>query len=280
MKIYFLAYKILLLIFIIGFAGCSARVDKFTVIKIKGSDTMLHLTELLAQKYMMENPKVSIYVEGGGTATGIKALSGGETDICTASRPVKADEVKTLSDNFGLLGISTVIGKDALSIYINKNNPVKNFTVDQLKEIFTGKLTNWKQLNGPDMRILPILRTPNSGTYYYFKEHILNGEEYAYYAYTRVTTEEVIESVEDNINAIGYGGIGYKGETVHAKINGIEPTEENVRNDSYPIIRYLHFYTTGVPQGAVKKFIDWVISPEGQKLVSESGYIPIWQRPF
>ncbi len=270
--------KLLLFIVLVFLTGCSgSKLDSNTTIRIKGSDTMLYLTNLLAQEYMRNDPSVSIYVEGGGTVTGIKALSEGTIDICTASRPLKGEEVKILADKYKSVGMSTIIAKDALSIYVNLKNPLENISTQQLKQIFLCEIKTWSALNWDDKRINIVGRNPNSGTYLYFKEHILEGEDYCEEIQIKPTTESIVEFVSENIYSIGYGGIGYVTDSVKSlKINGINPSEKNVIDDIYPISRYLHFYTLNQPEGEVKKFIDWVISDEGQKLVRQSGYIPIW----
>jgi phosphate transport system substrate-binding protein len=238
---------------------------------------MLYLANLLATEYMRNNPSVSIYVEGGGTSTGIKSLSEGTIDICTASRTLKGEEVKILADNYRSIGMSTIIAKDALSIYVNINNPINNISTKEIKKIFKCEITNWNELGWENKVIIPVSRNPNSGTYLYFKEHILDGEEYCEEVQIKPTTESIIKSVTDNLYEIGYGGIGYLTDSVKTlNINGVSPADENVIEGTYPISRYLHFYTLRQPEGEVKKFIDWVISDEGQKVVRESGYVPIW----
>jgi phosphate transport system substrate-binding protein len=135
-------------------------------------------------------------------------------------------------------------------------------------------------LDGKDTSIIPVSRNPNSGTYLYFKEHILEGEEYCDDIIVEPTTQSIIQKITENKNAIGYGGIGYYTSKVkHLKINGEEPTEKNVIDNVYPISRYLYFYTLQTPEGAVKNFVDWVLSSEGQKVVKEAGYIPLWEIP-
>jgi phosphate transport system substrate-binding protein len=131
-----------------------------------------------------------------------------------------------------------------------------------------------------DAQIVPVIRNPNSGTHYFFKEHILGGTEYCKDVVIESTTKKVIEYVESNVNAIGYGGMGYQGDLINPEIDGIEPSEKNAQNDSYPLTRYLHFFTSREPKGAVKEFIDWVLSPEGQEIIKNSGYIPLWEVPF
>lgn len=258
--------------------SCSVKTVESNLIRIVGSDTMFELTSLLAEEYMKEHSGISIYVQGGGTAEGIKALIKGETDICSASRNLKPNEAKALADYYSSLGLVFLIAKDALSIYLNPNNKVKELTVEQLKNIYEGKITNWKEFGGIDTTIIPVIRNPNSGTYLYFKDHILEGENYSLSSLTKPTTREVVKFVAENVNAIGYGGMGYNGNILHAKIENVEPIEKNIRNDTYPITRYLHFFTTRTPGGAAKSFIDWVLSPAGQSVVRKSGFIPLWEK--
>jgi phosphate transport system substrate-binding protein len=272
--------KILLSIFILIFTACSSNQFSVATIRIKGSDTMLKLTELLAEEFMKVNPGVSVYVSGGGTKNGIKALTRNEVDICTASRPLKSDEVKMIADNYGSLGMNFLVAKDALSIYLNPDNPVKNLTMQQLKDIFTGKITNWNEVGGEDSPILTIIRSTNSGTHLYFKDHVLNGEDYANKAIVKTTTNSVVEEILQHENAIGYGGMGLGKEITHASINGIKATREASVEGAYPISRYLQFYTLKEPRGAVKEFIDFVTSSAGQHIVEEQGFIPLWKLTY
>jgi phosphate transport system substrate-binding protein len=238
---------------------------------------MLYLTKLLAEEYMKSNPSVSIYVEGGGTAAGIRSFVKGEINICTASRTLKGEEIKMLAEHFRSVGVSFIIAKDALTIFINPKNGVRNFTLEQLKKIFTGEIKNWKELGGNDQPIHVLNRNPNSGTYLYFKEHVLSGQNYSADAITKPTTLSIVNEVISDKTAIGYGGIGYQKEFTAASVEGIKPSEINVRNDIYPISRYLYFYTLNTPAGTVKDFIDWVIGPVGQQIVERAGYISLWE---
>lgn len=257
--------------------GCSSNISNSNIVTISGSDTMFELTSALAEEYMKEHPGISVKVGGGGTAAGIKSLIDGNIDICTASRNLKPFEAKALADYYGSLGLVFLIAKDALSIYTNPHNPVDNLSSDQLRKIFTSQINNWKEVGGVDTTIQTVIRNPNSGTYLYFKEHVLEGDEYASNSIVIPQTKDIVKQVEENVNAIGYGGMGYTGNVTHLKINGVEPNEQNVRNDTYPIIRYLHFFTTKYPTGQVKSFIDWVLSPAGQRVVRRSGFIPLWE---
>ena len=268
-----------IIIVLIFLTGCSVKPLEVAIINIKGSDSMLQLTENLAEEYMKLHPGISIYVSGGGTSVGVRALINNEIDICTASRNLKPEEAKALSDYYGSVGLFYLVAKDALCIYINNYNPVKYLTIEQLKNIFECKVSNWKELGGKDQKIIPVIRNLNSGTHFYFQEHVLGGDEYCSEVLTEPTTKSVIEFVENNEGAIGYGSIGYKGNIAYTRIDGVEPSEKSVQNDTYPITRYLHFYTTQIPKGAVKEFVDWVLSPDGQRIVKQSGFIPLWEIP-
>jgi phosphate transport system substrate-binding protein len=268
---------LVLLLVILLITGCVSTSVRVASIRIKGSDTMLHLTDLLAQAYMEQHSGISIYVDGGGTASGVRSLIRGEIDICTASRNLEPEEVKLLADNFGSIGISYLIAKDGLCIYLNPENPVNNFTKNELTDIFMCNITNWNQVGGPDKSISLIIRNPNSGTYLYFKEHLLEGKEYCDNATIAYTTENVIDQIKRNRFAVGYGGVAFKSEIKLARIDNILPTEENIRNDRYPVTRYLHFYTLNQPTGAVKDFIDWVLGPAGQKIIKNNGFVSLFE---
>ncbi len=272
---------ILIFLFIaIILPACTGSVsEKNSTIRIKGSDTMLYLTKILAREYMKTYPGVSVYVEGGGTVTGIKTLAEGEIDICTASRPLEGEDIKLFAEKFRSIGVSTLIAKDALSIYVNLKNPVNNIDVEQLKSIFICDINSWVEFGWVNEKIVLVGRNTNSGTYLYFKEHVLEGSNYCGDLKVEPTTESLVKFVSENQYAIGYGGIGYVTDSVKTlKINGFNASKENVINDKYPISRYLHFYTIRPPEGKIKDFIDWVISDEGQKYVSKAGYIPIWNQ--
>jgi phosphate transport system substrate-binding protein len=250
---------------------------KIKYIRLHGSDTMKILALRWAEEYMREHPDISIYIEGGGSAMGFQALIKNETDICASSRPMMPHEVRQLAEKRQRLGIAHLVAKDALSIYLNKANPVSNMSLDQLKSIYSGKITNWKEIGGEDHRIIPIARSPNSGTFYYFKEHVLNDEPYADNVLVRYTTQTVVDGVLENNNAIGYGGTAFGEKVVHCKIDGVAPTVENVIHDKYPLARYLYLYTLDKPKGHLKEFIDWILDTPGQVIIAKVGYIPLFQ---
>lgn len=256
--------------------ACAApRVKTSPVLKIKGSDTMLLLMQRCAEQFMLLTPGVSVYVEGGGSATGIAALIKGEVQICASSRPIRPEEVRRLVQVNAVLGVAHLVAQDALSVYVHPQNSVRNLNLTQVQGLFSGAITNWKMLGGADAKITVLTRSPNSGTYIYFQDHILGGQEYAPHALSLPSTAALIEAIVQNPNAVGYGGLAYGGQPMHCNIEGIAPTEENVRNGSYPLARYLYLYTIDKSQGNAKRFIDWVLSATGQRLVREVGYIPL-----
>jgi len=242
---------------------------------IKGSDTMVFLSQKWAEKFMQKNPNVSIQVSGGGSGIGISALINGTTDICNSSRPIKTNEVKKLLERYGTTGVEVNCAIDGIIVYVNKINPVSNISLSQLKEIYRGKITNWKSVGGKNARIVLYSRENNSGTYVYFKDIVLNGEDYSPFCQNLPGTSSVVNAVSRDEFAIGYGGYGYGKNVKILKIDNVEPTIDNIRDGLYPISRYLYMYLRNQPTGMIKNFIDWVISPEGQKIVTESGFFPI-----
>ena len=245
------------------------------VIRISGSDTMLILTRLWAEEYMKRHVGASVYVEGGGTASGVRDLIRSKNDVCAASRPLLPLEVQQLARRHNAVGLTFAVAKEALSVYIHPQNPIRNLTLQQLKSIFTGTVRNWSALGGWDAPIFVNIRSPNSGTYFYFREHVLNEEPYVSTARILHSTQSIVQAVSENRYAIGYGGVAY-GLSLHCKINGIEPTHATIIDDSYPITRYLYLVTTSSPKGTIKAFIDWVLTPEGQSVVERAGYVPLW----
>jgi phosphate transport system substrate-binding protein len=226
---------------------------------------------------MQKNPHVSIYVDGGGTAKGFEALIAGQIDICTASRSLLPREARLLAESHNRLGVAHRVAKDALSIYLNPENPVKNLSMTQLKNIYSGKIKSWHEVSGSANPITVITRTPNSGTYFYFKEHILNNENYIKNAESYYSTKAIVNAVLKNPYAIGYGGTAFGNNVSHCSIDNIAPTVKNVLNDTYPIARYLYLYTLDTPKSPTKEFIDWIMKSEGQVIVAQVGFIPLFQ---
>jgi phosphate transport system substrate-binding protein len=250
-------------------------------ITIKGSDTMVLLGQRWAEVYMKKNPGSRIQVTGGGSGTGIAALINGTTDICEASRPMKDKEKEDAKAKRGAEVKEIPVAVDGLAIYLNAANPIKELSLGQLKGIYTGTITNWKDVGGKDGKIIAYGRENNSGTYAYFKEHVLGNGDFHPSVQTLPGTSAVTNAVAKDPRSIGYGGIAYAKGIHHAMVKkddsspAVEPSMENVLSGRYPISRYLYWYTAGEPTGEMKKLVDWVLGPEGQKLVQEVGYYPL-----
>jgi len=256
-----------------------------TSITIKGSDTMVLLGQRWAEVYMKKNPGSRVQVTGGGSGVGIAALINGTTDICEASRPMKDKEKEDVKAKRGAEVKEIPVAVDGLAIYLNAANPVKELSLDQLKGIYRGTITNWKDIGGKDGKIIAYGRENSSGTYAYFKEHVLANGDFHPSVQTLPGTSAVTNAVAKDPKSIGYGGIAYAKGIHHAMVKkestspGVEPSMENVLSGKYPISRYLYWYTAGEPAGEMKKLVDWVLGPEGQKLVQEVGYYPLPKDP-
>ncbi len=250
-------------------------------VTIKGSDTMVIMNARLAETFMSKNPGATIQVTGGGSGVGIAALINGTTDIAAASRPIKASEVDKLKARFATLAFAYPIARDGLSVYLNEKNPVRELTMQQLFDIYTGKATNWKDVGGKDAPIILYSRENSSGTYIYFRDNVLRGKDFSPRAQTLQGTAAVVNAVSKDPNGIGYGGAAYAkgirfaGVKKDAKSQAYTPSLETVRSGEYPITRFLYLYSRTKPSGDMKKFIDWSLGPEGQQIVSQVGYFPV-----
>lgn len=247
-------------------------------VNIKGSDTMVILTQRWAEDYMNTHPGEIIEVTGGGSGTGIAALINGTTQVCMASRPMRDDEKKKLRDRYQTMGVEIPVARDGLSVYVSESNPIRELTLEQLRGIYLGELTNWKQVGGRDAIIVLYSRENSSGTYVYFKDHVLGGKDYSSRCQNLPGTAAVVNAVVKDPNGIGYGGAAYARGVREVAIKatpeapGVVATAETIRDGSYPIARHLYFYTRTKPSGDVKAFIDWVLSESGQALVEKVGY--------
>jgi phosphate transport system substrate-binding protein len=257
------------------------RTDAEEKITVKGSDTMVILAQRWAERYMAAHKDVVIQVTGGGSGTGISALINGTTDICNASRPMKESERAKLQEKYGSRGVEIRCAIDGLSVYVNEKNPVKDLSLEQIKNIYLGKTKNWKEVGGPNRPIVLYGRENNSGTYVYFKDEILGGADFAAAAQHLPGTAAVVNAVAKDPTGIGYGGAAYGKGIREVKVRkepdspAYGPTMENIRSGKYPISRFLFMYVRARPTGAMKAFIDWTLGDEGQKIVSEVGYFPI-----
>ena len=261
-----------------GAAAVSAQQRNITV---KGSDTLVILGQRWAEVYMQKNPDVSIQVTGGGSGTGIAALINSTTQVAEASRPMKDKEIANLKAKRGLDALELPVAVDGLAVYVHESNPVSELSLAQLKAIYTGAVKNWKEVGGRDERILLYSRENNSGTYVYFKEHVLENADYYPTAQTLPGTAAVINAVAKDPRGIGYGGIAYGKGIKHLRVKkdaaspAIEPSMENVLEGRYPISRYLYWYLAGQPSGDLLTFSQWVVSREGQEVVEKVGYYPL-----
>jgi phosphate transport system substrate-binding protein len=257
-----------------------AKTEKSTV-AVKGSDTMVILGQRWAEHFMKENPGVTVQVTGGGSGTGIAALINGTTDICEASRPMKDKEKADLRTKRSLEAVEKKVALDALAVYVNDKSPLQEISIPQLSKIYKGEVKNWKEVGGPDKKIVLYGRENNSGTYGYFKEHVLAEKDFAPAVQTLAGTSAVVNAVKGDEAGIGYGGIAYLEGVRALKVKkdegapAIAPSLKTAQDGSYPLARFLFFYTAGEPTGNTKKFADWVTGPEGQKVIDEVGYYPL-----
>ncbi len=255
-------------------------------IENKGSDTLVNLALAWAEAYMSQHPKVRISVTGGGSGTGIAAMINGTVDIANASREMKPEEIAAAQAN-GTTPVEFVVARDAIAIVVNPSNPVDKLTLQQISDIYTGKITNWREVGGEDRPIVLLSRESNSGTYVYFLEHVIRlGDKNSQLLFSPDTllmpsSEGISAEIRQNPNAIGYDGLGYvtpdqKVVAVARDANGpyVLPSVATVNDGSYPISRPLYMYTAGEPTGQVKAYLDWILS-EGQALVPELGFVPL-----
>lgn len=249
---------------------------------VKGSDTMVILGQKWAEVYMKKNKDVVIQVTGGGSGTGIAALINKSTDIANSSRPIKNKEKEQIEENGDKL-IEIPVALDGLAVYVNEKNPLREIDMKTIKDIFTGKIKNWNELGWDNKTIKLYSRENNSGTYVYFKEHVLENEDFSPLAQNMPGTASVLNAVKKDKYGIGYGGIAYlKGaKTLKVSKNkestAYEPSMENVIKGLYPISRFLYIYLTDktFSKPEVKAYISWILSKEGQKVISEVGYYPL-----
>jgi len=263
---------------LVGAAVLTAQQRNITV---KGSDTMVILGQRWAEVYMQKNRGVTIQVTGGGSGTGIAALINGTTDIAEASRPMKDKEKDAVKAKRSAEVLELPVAVDGLAVFLNVKNPVGELSLAQLKGIYTGAIKNWKEVGGRDERMILYGRENNSGTYVYFKEHVLENVDYFPTVQTLPGTAAVIHAVAKDPRGIGYGGVAYGEGVKHLRVRkdanspAVEPTMENVLSAQYPISRYLYWYFAGQPKGDLKAFAEWALSKDGQAVVENVGYYPL-----
>jgi len=272
---------------ILALAPAAALAGSITV---KGSDTMVVLAQRWAEEYMKKNPSVTIQVTGGGSGTGIAALLNGTTDFANSSRPMKPEEkVQIQAAKKQLFEVPVAL--DALSVVVHKDNPVSVLTLTQVGKIYSGYINNWKQVGGPDAPIVRYSRESSSGTYSFVKDEVLKGRDYASDCQTMSGTSEIAEVVARDKNGIGYGGVAYFAKAPGVKIVSIKKTDsapaisplgpnglpdyQVVYSHSYGLFRPLYVYAAGQPEGEKKTYLDWILGPDGQKIVEQVEYIPL-----
>jgi phosphate transport system substrate-binding protein len=278
----------------LALAGCSRGPAQEPVaqagskaIQVKGSDTMVNLGQSWAEEYMKRHPDASVAVTGGGSGTGIAALVNGTCDIAECSRAMKASE-KDAAAKKGRAPKEIQVAIDALVVAVNPANPVTQLTLAQLSDIFTGKITSWKAVGGPDQPIVILSRDRNSGTHVYFLEHVLRHgeekgpEEYAKAALMMTSSQAEVDEIASSPGAIGYYGLGYLGPKNKAVAVAkdaagpfVLPSADAAISGAYPISRPLFFYTPGEPAGDAKAFIDFVLSDDGQRVVKKMEFVPL-----
>jgi phosphate transport system substrate-binding protein len=251
-------------------------------ITVKGSDTLVILAQKWAEVYMQKNPNTKIQVTGGGSGTGFAALQNQTTDLCNASRKIKPKESAACVNAFGKRPTEHKVALDGLSVYVNEANPIAELTIADLEGIFTGRTKNWKEVGGPDAPIVLYSRENSSGTYEFFKEHVLQGKDFSARAQTMPGTAAVLQGVAKEKNGIGYGGAAYGQGAKHLRIKkdssspAVEPTEENIVKGVYPIWRYLYVYVNpALEKGEIAEYVRWIRGEEGQKVVKDVGYFPL-----
>lgn len=247
---------------------------------IKGSDTMVILGQRLAEEYMKASPGTVVQVNGGGSGTGIAALINGTVDLAQSSRSMTEKEKQQASKARGSEIVEQPVALDALAVFVHSSNPVHHLTIAQVKDIFQGKAKNWNQVGGPDAPIVLYGRESSSGTYDYFREHVLAKEDFAPAVQTLQGTAAIINAVGRDKNGIGYGGIAYAKDVRPLAVSAdnaqpVAPSEATVADGTYPLSRKLFFYYSQNAPERVTKFAQWALTPEAQALVTKVGYFPL-----
>lgn len=286
----------LVLIFLL-LSACATQIDSEDIppsgtseyINNTGSDTMVNLALAWAERYHQNVPETNLAVTGGGSGTGIASLINKTTDIANASRRIKLEEIESAESN-SIIPTEFIVARDAIAVIVNPNNPVEELTLQQLSDIYSGKINNWDEVGGEDRPIVRLSRETNSGTHVYFLEQVLrlgekdNNTLFAKNTLLLPSSEVIGGEIRENPNAIGYDGLGYV--TPDMKVIAVSderledsefiyPSAETVNNGTYPIARDLYMYTAGEPDGPIKLYIEWIFSKEAQEIVTDLGFVPI-----
>lgn len=271
-------------------SGCKKKEEaEQSVITVKGSDTMVNLSQKWAEDYMKKNPGISIQITGGGSGTGVASLLNGTTNIANSSRELKENEIEQASQR-GITPKVYEVALDGIALIVHPDNPVNTLTLQQISDIYTGKVNNWKEVGGDNLSITLYGRENSSGTYEFFREHVLGNDDYATNTQVLQGTSALGEAVARDNKGIGYGGVGYFAARTDIKIIGVKENNdagvifpssdgivnyEDIWNGRYSISRYLYCFTDGNPKPEVQDFLDFIISDEGQELVKQMEYIPL-----
>ncbi|MDR1941065.1 MAG: phosphate ABC transporter substrate-binding protein [Endomicrobium sp.] len=290
MKKIILLYSLFSIFCSLSFIACSRPAQngaKGQSIQIKGSDTIVNLVQVWAERFVENKPDLNIGVTGGGSGTGFAALFNNTCNIAMSSREIEEKE-KVIAEGKNIEPVEFKVGLDGLAILVHKDNPVDKLTISQLRDIFMAKITNWKELGGKDLKIVILSRESNSGTHMFFKEHVIrNGDktskdEFSVHSLLMPSSQAIYDEVLQNPNALGYAGMGFINNQVKAVSVAVDensqyvyPTSDNVLSGKYPVSRPLYLYTNGLPQGLTKDFINYALSEEGQKIVLETDFVPI-----
>lgn len=288
--------RLILLVSLLFLTACgggsgqpSSPIQASAYIQNKGSDTMVNLALAWAERYQAEHPDVSLSVTGGGSGTGIAALVNGTVDIANASRAMKSEEKQQAEAN-GITPVEFTVARDAIAVIVNPENPVRQLTLQQISDIYSGKFNNWSEVGGDDRPIVRLSRETNSGTHVYFLETVLrlgdktNPTLFSTDTLLLPSSEGIINEVRQNPNAIGYDGLGYVPPDLMNSVIAVArdasgpyviPSIATVNDNSYPVARDLYMYTAGEPAGAIKDYINWILSPEAQAIVADLGFVPI-----
>ncbi len=267
---------------LVGPTGCSPAGSDAQVVTVKGSDTMVHVASTWAEAFTKATPGTEVSVTGGGSGTGIAALINGTTDVAMSSRDMTAEEVELVTRRTARVE-RIVVGQDGIALVVHPDNPVTTLTLDQLRQVFNGTLKRWSQVGGPDRPIQVLSRESSSGTYAFFKEHVLRSDDFGPEVRLLPSTAAIVQTTAQDRWSIGYVGLGYAKDpavkvlAVKASTGAtpISPSAPAVKDGSYAIARELLLYASADRAGATRAFVDFALSPEGQQLIADTGYVPL-----
>lgn len=273
----------------VGLTGCgskkaadggsaSSKTELSGALNIQGSDTMVNMAQAWAEAFGNENAGVMVSVTGGGSGTGIASLINGTVDFADASREIKPEETAQ-AKAAGVNPVETAVAKDGIAVVVNPANKVAGLSMDQLGKVYRGEISNWKDLGGADKPIVLLGRDTSSGTYEFFKEAVVGKDlEYAKSMRNLQSNQAIVDEVKKNADAIGYVGIGYADKATGLTIvpvDGKPASVAGVLDGSYVLSRDLYMYSNGAPKGLAKAYLDWILSPAGQKIVTDQGFVPL-----